>query len=150
MILIIAARIRKWQQREIKRIFKLLLQMVRAFLPPMIERRRGRIVSISSVTAHNPLPFSVAYSATKWGLHGFMTCLRRELLSNDQEFIKLTTIFPDFINTRKELSDVLDLIGLRTPRESPEYVADEAVKGVLNNMTDVIVSRVKAGVFVSK
>jgi short-subunit dehydrogenase len=124
--------------------------MVHAFLPSMVARKRGRIVSISSITAFVAFPAGTVYTSTKCGLHGFMKCLEAELLINDQEFVKFTTIFPEFINTRKELSDVLDKMDLKLSRLSPQRVADETVRGMLNNESEVVVSDVKFGFFMMR
>lgn len=115
--------------------------MVHTFLPGMIERKRGRIVSISSITAINTIPSAVVYSATKWGVDGFMSCLYDELSLYDlDEYIKLTTVYPDFTNTRKELAETLDQIKHIIPRLSPTRVADETVRGMLANKRQIYVS----------
>ena len=54
-------------------------RVVRAFVPAMVERRRGDIVFVSSDVAVRPRPFMSAYSAGKWGLEGLATALQMEL-----------------------------------------------------------------------
>lgn len=106
----------------------------------MVNQKWGRIIAVCSVTAINPMPSSVVYSSTKFGVNGFMECLHDELSMTDKdEFIKLTTVYPDFINTRRELSDVLDKINYFFPRLTSERVADEAVNGMLMDKRKVIV-----------
>jgi all-trans-retinol dehydrogenase (NAD+) len=104
----------------------------------MIERKRGHIVAISSVSGKITFPPAITYCASKFGVRGFMSALYDELcLKDHDEFIKLTTVYPAFINTRKELSDLLDGSNEITPRMTPEYVADEVVKAMLLNQSDV-------------
>lgn len=104
----------------------------------MIERKRGHIVGISSMGGKITIPLAIGYCATKFGVRGFMNALYDELCLYDQdEFINLTTVYPAFINTRKELSDVLDQTKEMTPRMTPEFVADEVVKGLLRNKLDI-------------
>ncbi|MBJ7357289.1 SDR family oxidoreductase [Nocardioides sp.] len=54
-------------------------RLVKAFVPGMIERRRGDVVFISSDTAVRARPFMAAYSAGKWGLEGMAQSLQMEL-----------------------------------------------------------------------
>jgi NAD(P)-dependent dehydrogenase (short-subunit alcohol dehydrogenase family) len=54
-------------------------RLVKAFVPGMIERRRGDVVFISSDTAVRPRPFMAAYSSGKWGLEGMAQSLQLEL-----------------------------------------------------------------------
>ena len=52
--------------------------MIKAVLPGMIERKRGHIVNMSSVTALYPLPAAL-YGATKGAIHKLSRDLRMEL-----------------------------------------------------------------------
>jgi NADP-dependent 3-hydroxy acid dehydrogenase YdfG len=54
-------------------------RIARMFVPPMVGRRRGDIVFVSSDVAVKPRPFMSAYSAGKWGLEGMVTALQMEL-----------------------------------------------------------------------
>ncbi len=54
-------------------------RLVRAFVPGMVERRRGDVVFVSSDCAVRPRPFTAAYSAGKWGLEGMVASLQMEL-----------------------------------------------------------------------
>lgn len=67
-----------------------------------------------------------------------MNCFYEEIFYNGHEkYIRLTTVFPGFIATRKELTDVLDKTVELTPRLTPEEVADKTVRGMLKNKRDV-------------
>lgn len=115
--------------------------MTRTFLPKMIEIKRGRIMTICSMACVITTPTLNIYTATKWGLNGFMKGLLDELAVKDyNKFISLTTVYPDIINTRKEALDKLDEIKHFLPRLSPQRVADEAVLGMLKKKSSVYVS----------
>ncbi len=54
-------------------------RVVRAFVPGMVERRRGDLVFLSSDVAVRARPFMSAYSAGKWGLEGLAAAMQMEL-----------------------------------------------------------------------
>lgn len=55
------------------------LRITRAFLPKMIDAKRGRIVFVSSISAVVGTRTQAAYHAAKAGLVGAMKCLAEEL-----------------------------------------------------------------------
>jgi NAD(P)-dependent dehydrogenase (short-subunit alcohol dehydrogenase family) len=62
-----------------------------AFLPAMIERRRGFLVPILSAAARRGFPGWSAYCASKWGLAGLVAALREELRSTG---VRVTALYP--------------------------------------------------------
>jgi len=56
-----------------------LMAMVRAFVPQMRARGRGRIVNVSSVGGRVTLPFFGAYNATKYAVESLSDAMRIEL-----------------------------------------------------------------------
>lgn len=54
-------------------------RVVRAFVPGMVERRRGDLVLVSSDVAVRARPFMASYAAGKWGLEGMAHALQMEL-----------------------------------------------------------------------
>jgi len=54
-------------------------RLVRAFVPAMVERRRGDFVFVSSDVAVRARPFMSSYAAGKWGLEGLATAMQMEL-----------------------------------------------------------------------
>lgn len=105
--------------------------MVKTFLPGMVTRKAGRIVAIASMSAKISAPLGTVYTATKFGIDGFMESLFDDLCLDDHDkFIKLSTAFPYFIRTRKEFADKLKEINDLMPSSSPKFVADRIVDGV--------------------
>ncbi|GAA4732061.1 SDR family oxidoreductase [Nocardioides endophyticus] len=54
-------------------------RLVRAFVPGMVERRRGDFVFVSSDVAVRARPFMSSYAAGKWGLEGMANAVQMEL-----------------------------------------------------------------------
>lgn len=105
--------------------------VLRAFLPMMLRRGTGHIVSIGSVADHVALPGNAAYSASKYGLRGLHEVLARELEGTS---LHATLVSPGATDT--SLWDTIDRIanpGLpeRTSMRKPEDVAASVMKEVL-------------------
>ena len=88
----------------------------RAFVPPMIERKKGHIMNISSLAGKNTFAGGGIYCASKWGLRGLSGCMAEDLRDHG---IRVSVIFPG--STATEFSHVT---GPNTPRMlQPEDVA---------------------------
>lgn len=72
--------------------------LIREFLPAMIKKNDGHIVSISSVAGMAGSPEMTDYCASKFGALGLMEALRVEL-KRERINVKTTSICPYFINT---------------------------------------------------
>ena len=53
--------------------------LLQAFIPSMRERRRGRLICMSSLVGQVPFPFESIYSASKFALEGLVQSLRYEV-----------------------------------------------------------------------
>ena len=53
--------------------------LIRAFLPGMLERKSGHVVSVGSIAGRRAFPDNGAYSASKFGLRGLHSVLELEL-----------------------------------------------------------------------
>ncbi|MFT5400654.1 MAG: 3-oxoacyl-[acyl-carrier protein] reductase [Gammaproteobacteria bacterium] len=71
-------------------------RMSKAVLRPMMKKRAGRIINISSVVGSTGNPGQTNYAAAKAGLIGFSKSLAREIGSRN---ITVNTVSPGFIDT---------------------------------------------------
>jgi 3-oxoacyl-[acyl-carrier protein] reductase len=97
---------------------------VHAVLKPMIKRRAGRIISISSVVGQMGNAGQVNYAASKAGLIGFSKALAREVASRN---ITVNVVAPGLVDTdmtkavtekaQAEWSSLIPLQRLGTPQD---------------------------------
>lgn len=114
---------------------KSLLYVTRAFLPGMVERNHGHVVTVSSAAgAVGPATLS-DYAATKWGARGFMESLRNEL-AKDAAGVKALTVCPYYVSQGMPT-------GIKTrfpqllPVATPEDVADKTVACITSGQQEL-------------
>ncbi len=110
--------------------------VLRAFLPAMVQRGRGLVVTIGSVADHAAFAGNAAYGAAKTGLRGLHAVLEKELRSSG---VRATLVSPGPVDTA--IWDPVDPDAKPgfTPRARmlrPEDVA-EAVLFVVTRRDDV-------------
>lgn len=76
-----------------------LIELTKAFLPQMRQRRKGFIINIGSLAGKFAVPFKSSYVASKFALAGFSWSLRNEVMPFG---IKVTVIEPADIHTTIE------------------------------------------------
>jgi NADP-dependent 3-hydroxy acid dehydrogenase YdfG len=54
-------------------------RLIHALTPPMVDRRRGDVVIVSSDVVRAPRPMMSSYVAAKWGLEGLARAMQMEL-----------------------------------------------------------------------
>ena len=119
------------------------IHVIEAFVPPMVEARRGgHLVNVSSAAGLVALPWHAAYSASKYGLRGLSEVLRFDLA---RQRIGVSVVVPGAVKT--PLVQTVQIAGV--DREdpsvkkwtdrfaghavSPEHVADRILRGVVKN-----------------
>ena len=73
-----------------------VMNVIRAVLPHMRERKGGRIINVTSLAGRMSLPLYSAYCSTKWAVEGFSEALWLELRQHN---IKVKIVEPSFIKT---------------------------------------------------
>jgi all-trans-retinol dehydrogenase (NAD+) len=105
------------------------LWMIKAFLPDMVKRNDGHLVTIASAAGLLAMPGMGIYSATKFALIGLNDALRNELRNNNSK-VRTTVVCPYIINTGM-------FEGMKTPfwqpALKPEAMANAVIKGILKN-----------------
>lgn len=79
------------------------IALTKAFLPSMLERKAGTIVTITSMVGKYGTPMRSAYAAAKHGLHGFFDALRAEVFDDN---IHVLLVCPGFIKTNVSINAI--------------------------------------------
>jgi short-subunit dehydrogenase len=113
------------------------IHLTHALLPGMLERRRGHLVYVSSMSGKVATPGASLYNATKFGLRGFSLALHEDLRGTG---VGCTTVFPGFIQDAGMWAHTK----LETPPGSgirrPADVADAVLKAIRKNPYELDVS----------
>jgi uncharacterized protein len=113
------------------------MQLARALLPGMIERGRGHVVFVSSLSGKVPAAGSTVYAATKFGLRGFGSSIHDELHGTG---VGATTVFPGFISDAGMFADSGVKLPLGVGTKRPEQVARAVIDGIEKNRVEIDVA----------
>lgn len=117
--------------------------LTRIFLPEMLARKQGNIVSISSGAGKFGTPFQAAYSASKAGLIQWSAALRNELNGTG---VNTSVVIPGYVGGSGMFDDYRKNASkeYKTPKLTGEVLPDDVAKAVIacikNNRQQVIVS----------
>jgi len=74
-------------------------QTVKAFLPAMLQKNKGHVVSIASAAGHFGVNGLCDYCASKFAAYGFDESLRAELAVLKKTGVHTTVVCPYYIQT---------------------------------------------------
>jgi short-subunit dehydrogenase len=116
------------------------MHLARALETGMVERGRGHMVFISSLSGKSATPLSSVYNATKFGLRGFALGLRADL---DPLGIGVSIVSPGTIREAGMYADsgADPIPGLGTG--SPQQVAAAVVKAIEHNKVEITVAPIQ-------
>jgi short-subunit dehydrogenase len=110
--------------------FEVPIQMTKAVLPQMRERKSGQIVLVSSLAGKFALPDSTMYSSTKSGLRAFGWALRPEAARDN---IVVSVVVPGFIGEvgmfAKRKRKAPPLAGIVSPEKYTKTLLAGVAKG---------------------
>jgi short-subunit dehydrogenase len=114
--------------------------LARALEPAMVERGKGHMVFVASLSGKSATPLSSVYNATKFGLRGFALGLRADL---DPLGIGVSIVSPGTIREAGMYADsgADPIPGLGTG--SPQQVADAVVRAIERNKVEITVAPVQ-------
>ncbi len=103
-----------------------VVELTYSLLPPMIEKRQGAVINVSSVAGFQPIPYATLYSAAKSFLTTFSMALREEVRSHG---VKVVTVCPGRLRADPENAEGQDKRG-KVPggEQGHEEVVSETLK----------------------
>ena len=110
------------------------IHMTHALLPGMLERGRGHLVYISSISGKVATAYSSLYNATKFGLRGFSFAMHEDLRGTG---VGATAVFPGAVADAGLWADgALDLPpGVKASK--PSAVADAVIAGIEKDKPEI-------------
>jgi short-subunit dehydrogenase len=128
-------------QEQIDRMLEVNLRapiaLARALAPGMIERRRGHMVFVSSLSGKSAGRASSIYSATKFGLRGFALAIREDLRDHG---VGVSVVLPGFIRDAGMFADAQVDLPRMVGTRSPEEVAAAVIRAIERNRGEVEVA----------
>jgi short-subunit dehydrogenase len=115
-----------------------VVALTRSFLPGMVERGRGGVITVASTAGMQPLPYEAVYSATKAFARSFTSALRAELRGTG---VRVLTVNPGPVPTEWQ-----EVAGYPDPGEThgvpgkigPRQVAEEALEAFQRDRGSII------------
>jgi uncharacterized protein len=104
---------------------------------PMVERHRGHLVFLSSLSGLVASPGNTLYSATKFGLRGFAFGLRQDLGASG---VGVSVVSPGFVRHAGMFADTGVGLPFGVGTSSPGAVARAVVSAVEHDRAEVLVA----------
>ncbi len=116
-----------------------IVNTTQAALPSMIERRRGVIINVASVTGFRATPYSALYSATKHAVVGYSHALRGELSGTG---VKVCVVYPGVTGGTEFFQRTAEALG---PQYPASWVANLIVRTARFPRRDAMVLPLRLG-----
>lgn len=117
------------------------LHLARALAEPMVDRRRGHIVFMSSLSGKVATAHSGFYSATKYGLRGFASGMRQDLRGTG---VGVSCIFPGPIRDAGMFAETGVDMPLGAGTRSPEDVGRAVIRAIERDVGEIDVATLPA------
>jgi len=121
----------------------------KAFLPPMINKNHGHIVTVASGAGLVGIHKLADYCASKFGAVGFAESLMSELYCLGKDGVKSTLVCPYFISTGM-FEGVQSRFDFLLPIMTPDYVTDKIIEAMLQNQEIILMPRILYVLVVAK
>lgn len=114
------------------------VELTKAVLPGMLQRKRGLLVAVSSVAALIPAPLRSGYNAAKAAQVAFFGTLKNELAAAEATFpVKVALVIPGFVRTdisRNALDGSGGSWGQMDRNQASGITADRAARDIMKGI----------------
>lgn len=112
--------------------------LTRAFLPPMVEKGRGGVITVASVSGYQPLPYTATYSASKAFALRFTEALNEELRGTG---VRCLAVNPGPVPTEWAARSGIDTARVVPGKITAAQVVDEALSAYDRDKRSIIPGR---------
>lgn len=137
---------------QIDRVFKVNtlgpMNVTKAFLPAMMEKNSGHLVTIASAAATVGTAKLADYCASKWAVFGWAESLRIETALAGKDGIKHTLVCPFYINTG--MFDGVKTGNPLLPILDPKYVVAEIMNAVKTEKEEIYLPNIVMITYLSR
>ncbi len=116
-----------------------VVRLTRAFLPGMIERRRGGVIVVASTAGMQPIPYEATYAATKAFALSFTEALHTEVRGSG---VRVLAVNPGPVPTEWQGVAGFDDVGVVPGEIDPHQVVAESLAAFDRDRRSVIPGRV--------
>lgn len=139
-------------EEEIERTLQVNLHslywVTRAFLPGMVQRGHGAVVTVASTAGLVGVARQTDYSASKFAAFGFAESLRSEL-DKDRTGVASIVVCPSYVSTGM-FHGVRPRFPLLLPQLRPENVAERILRCVEDGETQLVMPRLARAIPVAR
>jgi uncharacterized protein len=124
------------------------MQLTRALLPGMMERGRGHLVFVSSLSGKVASTGSSVYSATKFGLRGFAAGVREDVHATG---VGVSVVLPSFVEGAGMFAESGVKLPLGVGTRTPDQVGEAVVRAIETGKAELVVApfSLRAGALVA-
>ncbi|HVE68250.1 MAG TPA: SDR family NAD(P)-dependent oxidoreductase [Solirubrobacteraceae bacterium] len=117
------------------------VHLARVLAQPMVARGSGHVVFVSSLSGKVATANSALYSATKFGLRGFASGLRQDLLGTG---VGVSCLFPGPIRDAGMFHDSGVELPRIAPTKSPQHVSAATLRAIERDVAEIDIASVGA------
>jgi NADP-dependent 3-hydroxy acid dehydrogenase YdfG len=115
-------------EREVRTNLLGVLNGVKAVLAGMVERKRGTVINVSSVSDRKTCPVAVAYTASKYAVRALTESLRE---AEGRNGVRVINVAPGYVRTNIHRGMGVTFEEYRRALGDPDFMSAEELAGMI-------------------